>query len=145
MCIRDSSSEKLGRDYSVMELADFTHAELLPIYQRRGYLRATFSHPQTEPASSPENAVTVRLDVEEGRCYSLQEIRWEGNTALDSAKLQTLVHLKAGEPANLVQLKSDMNSVHALSLIHISSRRTVTAFSGEEAGSVCGWEKVARR
>jgi outer membrane protein assembly factor BamA len=111
--LQQRSSEKLGRDYSVMELADFTHAELLPIYQRRGYLRATFSHPQTEPASSPENAVTVRLDVEEGRCYSLQEIRWEGNTALDSAKLQTLVHLKAGEPANLVQLKSDMNSVHA--------------------------------
>ncbi len=111
--LQQRSSEKLGRDYSVMELTDFAHAELLPIYQRRGYLRATFSSPEADQVSSPAYAVTVHLSVEEGRCYSLQEIRWDGNTALDATKLQALVHLKAAEPANLVQLKIDMNSVHA--------------------------------
>ncbi len=109
--LQQRSGEKLGRDYSVMELTDFTHRELLTIYQRRGYVQAKFSAPQAQPVAPGENAVIVRLAVAEGSCYSLREVHWEGNTAMDAAQLQASLHLKPGEPANLIQLKFDLQVV----------------------------------
>lgn len=109
--LQQRSSEKLGRDYSAMGLADFAQAYLLPIYQRRGYLRAKFTTPKADPVSPGDNAVTVRLAVEEGGCFTLKEIRWVGNTALDAKQLEAKAHLKAGEPVNLVQMKVDLQAV----------------------------------
>ena len=121
-----AAAKKLqGDEFLKSKVSLFADYDLLPIYLERGYLKARFAPPQakiapgaashTAESDSPEQVeVEVTLPVEAGRQYNLSEIAWSGNSALPKDKLTPLIHLAAGQPANAVQLKSDVESVQKL-------------------------------
>ena len=112
-----STAKKLeGGEYSRSKVGLYADYDLLPIYLERGYLKASFAPPQAKLVhENPEEVtVSVTLPVQAGRQYQVSEISWSGNTALPKAKLSPLIHLTAGQPANAVQLKVDLDVVKKL-------------------------------
>ncbi len=89
--------------------------DFLPVYLSRGYLKAGFSDAQAKVVEDgPRTVVDVTCPVVPGIQYKVRQVHWAGNTAFPSDKLQGLLHLKLGEPANAVQLQSDLEAVQKL-------------------------------
>jgi outer membrane protein assembly factor BamA len=124
-----TAGEKLiGREYSREFMNSFVERVLLPIYHERGYLKAACGPPQPQvvkPAPAESNAdsrsegaqttvVKVTFPITPGIRYKLSEIAWSGNKEFSADELRPLLHAKAGESANTVQLADDLRSVQAL-------------------------------
>jgi len=104
-----------GQDYSRTKMRVQEEKNLLPVYLSRGYLKAQFSDSQAKVAEDgAETKVDVTFPVLPGVQYKLVNIEWEGNSVFPVEKLQTLIHLKAGEPANAVQLTDDLEEIRKL-------------------------------
>jgi outer membrane protein assembly factor BamA len=104
-----------GQDYTRTKMRVQEEKNLLPVYLSRGYLKAQFSDSQAKVAEDgTETKVDVTFPVLPGVQYKLVNIEWEGNSVFPVEKLQTLIHLKAGEPANAVQLTEDLEEIRKL-------------------------------
>jgi outer membrane protein insertion porin family len=104
-----------GQDYLRTKMRVQERLNLLPVYLARGYLKAKFSDAQAKVAEDgAETKVDVRFPVEPGVQYKLVKAEWGGNAVLPADQLQSLIHLKAGEPANAVQLNDDLEQVRKL-------------------------------
>lgn len=104
-----------GEDYLRTRLEAQERLDLLPVYQSRGYLRARFSNSQATVAQDgPQTLVDVSLPVTPGIQYKLADLQVAGNRAFAADKLRDLIQLKVGEPANSVELASDLEQVHKL-------------------------------
>jgi len=103
----------IGTDYTSHYVLGFTRQSLLPIYQRRGYLRARVGDPRVK-AHSDDNCpdgVKVTLSVQEGSSYSLGHVEWAGNKALASGPLGSLMTLEEADVADLSKLQDDLERV----------------------------------
>jgi outer membrane protein insertion porin family len=122
-----AAAKKLeGNEYLKSKVSLFADHNLLPVYLQYGYLKARFGEPQaklvaraagdhqTENDSSERVEVDVTLPVDAGRQYKVSEVRWTGNKAIPTEKLTPLLQLASGQPANAVQLKSDLESLQKL-------------------------------
>jgi outer membrane protein assembly factor BamA len=117
----ESAAERLpDREYARSRMNVFVEHQLLPIYHTRGYLKASFGPPQptvVKPeageASDDRNQtfVDVRLAVSPGQQYKLTKVEWSGNREFSTDKLQAMIHLQPGQPANTVRLADDLASV----------------------------------
>jgi outer membrane protein assembly factor BamA len=95
-----------GQDYLRTRMDYFAKLDLLPVYHARGYLRASFTEAQPKiAAEGAQTLVDVSFPVSPGKQYQLRAVEWAGNSALPTEKLQSLLKLKAGEPADAVELK----------------------------------------
>jgi len=105
-----------GQEYLRSVLQVQAEKNLLPIYLERGYLKAAFADAQAKIAqeSPQETVVDVDVPVDPGRQYKLTQIEWSGNTVFAPEKLQPLIHLRAGQHANAVQLGNDLGAVQKL-------------------------------
>jgi len=104
-----------GQEYLRTNMLTQEKSSLLPVYLRRGYLKASLSSAQVKVVQDgPRSVVDVSFPVDSGRQYKLGGIQWQGNTVLAAEKLQELVHLKPGEAANAVQLNDDLDAVKKL-------------------------------
>ena len=104
-----------GQPYLLTKVRQQGQSSFLPVYLARGYLKASLSEPQTEVVEDgPPTRVDVRLGVIPGRQYRLSNIHWTGNLAVPVEKLQELIHLKPGEPADAVELREDAERVRKL-------------------------------
>lgn len=105
------------QDYSRSMLRAQEQYNFLPVYLSRGYLKAEFADSQAKVLQQ-SNPGLVLVDaifpVTPNRQYKLAEIQWEGNTVFASDKLQPLIQLHSGEPANAVQLDKDVQAVKKL-------------------------------
>jgi outer membrane protein assembly factor BamA len=111
-------------EYSRDRMNLFAEHQLLPVYQARGYLKASFSQPQPkvvrqgggDPGDDSRNltVVDVTLGVDPGPQYKLLRIEWSGNREFPTEKLQGFIHAQAGAPANAVQLAADLEEVRNL-------------------------------
>jgi outer membrane protein insertion porin family len=105
----------LGTEYSRTNLQIQERSILLPVYQSRGYLKAQFSDPQARVAEDgAQTFVDVRFPVTRGEEYKLSNVEMDGNKVLSDEQLRALIHLKAGEPANAVQLADDIHQIQKL-------------------------------
>jgi outer membrane protein insertion porin family len=105
----------LGQEFLRSKLAPQEKFNFLPIYLARGYLKAAFSDPQVKVAQDgAKTLVDLSLPVDSGKQYKLASLQWQGNGAFPSEKLQELVHLRAGDPVNAVQLQDDLEAVQKL-------------------------------
>ena len=99
-----ASSQLMGQDYSASNVSVFGRAGLVPLYGRRGYLRAHFDKPQAKVAGSgangPSQDIAVTLPVQEGSEYYWQKADWSGNQQLPKGDLDQLLGMKAREVAN---------------------------------------------
>lgn len=112
-----ASAKKLqGQDYLRSILRIQADKNFLPVYLERGYLKAAFADVLAKVAQEgpPETTVDVTFPVDPGRQYNLREIQWSGNTVFPAEKLQPLIQVQAGQPANAVQLGKDFEAVNKL-------------------------------
>ena len=130
------------REYSRSRLDAFVERQLLPVYYARGYLKASFGSPQPRVVK-PDNDdardddtrnrtfVDVTLAVTPGQQYKLTRLDWSGNREVSTDKLQAMIHIQPGQPANTVRLAEDLAEVQKLygSRGHINaSIKTEAAF-----------------
>ncbi|MGO9404558.1 MAG: POTRA domain-containing protein [Terriglobales bacterium] len=113
-----------GAEYVRSSLAAVAKLDLLPVFQQRGYLKATFGqsdarvliHPA--PAEDAQLAadvqVTAILPVMPGKIYSTSSVEWKGNSAIKTSELAPLIHLPPGQPADAVRLLRDIENVGKL-------------------------------
>jgi len=104
-----------GKDYVRSAMRPQEQFNFLPVYLSRGYLKANFVDAQAKVAGDgPQTTVDVSFPVRPGIQYRLTGIEWSGNAVFPSDQLQKLVQLKVGEPANAVQLATDIEAVQKL-------------------------------
>jgi outer membrane protein assembly factor BamA len=101
-------------DYSRAYIGGFVETNLLPLYQERGYLRASFSPPKVKPEAAPpdcERGVAVTMYVDEGSIYVWDKAVWEGSQALAPQELDAALGMKSREVANVAKLAKGLNAV----------------------------------
>jgi outer membrane protein insertion porin family len=108
-----------GAPYERSSLAIVARLDFLPVYLKRGYLKAEFASAEAKviPKSVQEDSladveVIAILPVTPGKVYSTADVTWQGNAAVKTDELQGLIHMPLGEPANAVRLESDLENVH---------------------------------
>jgi outer membrane protein insertion porin family len=113
--------ELLGRQYSRSLLLIQADKNLMPVFLAHGFLKAAIAEAQAavvDESAGDENQhrtdVAVTFQVEPGRQYKLQNVEWSGNKAFTVEQLQPLIHLQAGQPANAIKLKADLDGVAKL-------------------------------
>jgi len=129
-----TAAEKLtDREYSRDYMTNFIEHALLPIYHERGYLKVSCAPPRPKviklPAlesidrKQPPTFVDVAFAVTPGIQYKLTAWDWSGNKEIPTDTLQALLHAKALQTANTIQLEDDLRTVQEL----YGSRGYVTA------------------
>lgn len=104
-----------GQEYLRTKMRPQEKLNFLPVFLSRGYLKANFSDAQAKVAEDgPRTLVDVSFPVSPGKQYTLTGIQWQGNAIFPAERLQELIHLKSGEPANAVQLNDDLQAVQKL-------------------------------
>lgn len=107
----------VNQDYSRSMLRAQEQYNFLPVYLSRGFLKAEFADSQAKVLQQPNPGLIVvdaMFPVTPNRQYKLAEIQWAGNTVFASGKLQSLIQLRPGEPANAIQLGKDVQEVTKL-------------------------------
>ena len=111
------AAKKLGdQEYLRSSLRVQEDKNFLPVYLARGYLKASFGDAQAKvvEGGGQEAIVDVSFPVEPGRQYTVSEVHWAGNSLIPAEKLQSLLHLRPGQPANAVQLGADLEAAKQL-------------------------------
>ncbi len=88
----------------------------LPIYLARGYLKASFSdaQPKVVQEDEDETVVDVAFVVSPGAQYKVSNLQIAGMRAVPIENLKQMIHLRPGEPANVVQLNRDVEAIKRL-------------------------------
>jgi outer membrane protein assembly factor BamA len=105
-----------GGEYTRTILSKYAKFDVQPIYLRQGFLKVAFGVSQARAVSDTpdETLVDVQLPVAEGSQYKLAKIDWTGNAVFPAAKLDPLLHVEIGKPANQLQLEEDIKEVTKL-------------------------------
>ena len=105
-----------GAAYMRSPLAQVASIEFLPVCLQRGYLKASFAESQARVVSQAEGEVEVDaiLSLTPGKVYATSAVEWKRNTVFPAGDLQNLISLPVGQPANAVQLASDLEKVARL-------------------------------
>ena len=108
----EASKKLLGEEYIRDRVVIYGKHEWLPIYLQRGHLRANFKDPQPRVERQVERTTEVELSVpvEPGVVYRVEGVEWSGNKVLAREKLDSIIHLPVGEPANAVRLSADLEA-----------------------------------
>jgi outer membrane protein assembly factor BamA len=121
----EAAAEKLSdREYSRDYMANFVEHSVLPLYQERGYLKASCAQPQpkvVKPAAAesadnkqPPTYVDITFPVTPGIQYKVTQWDWSDNKEIPKDQLDPFLRAKAGQPANTVQLANDLRAVQTL-------------------------------
>jgi outer membrane protein assembly factor BamA len=113
----ESAARKLqGADFSRSILRTQEDKNFLPIYLRQGFLKAAFGDAQAKvvEGSPRETAVDVTFPVDPGRQYKLAAIEIAGYKSFSAESLRALMRTQLGEPANAVQLDTDIEAMKKL-------------------------------
>ena len=104
-----------GQEYLRSAMQPHEQLDLLPVYLARGYLKAQFGEPQAKIVSDgPKTVVDVSFQVQPGAQYRTSNVQWTGTSAVPADRLQSMIHLPLGEPANAIQLQNDLDAVKKL-------------------------------
>lgn len=146
--LQAAAEKLLDREYSRAYMNSFVEQTVLPVYREHGYLKASCAPAQPEvvkPASSesigngqPPTFVDVTFRVTPGVQYKLTRWEWSGNKAISAEELQPLLHAKAGQTVNTLQLTDDLHAVQQLygSRGYILATVKVDAEFDDAAGTV---------
>lgn len=113
--LQAAGKELAGQDYLRTNLRAHERLDFLPVYLARGHLKAQFAEAQAKVAEDGSTTlVDVSFPVTPGIQYKLTDVQFANNVVFPAEKLRDIVHLKAGEPANAVQLAEDLKQIHKL-------------------------------
>jgi outer membrane protein assembly factor BamA len=113
----ESAAKKLqGADFLRSILRVQEDKNFLPIYLERGYLQAKLGDAEAKVVENgpKEILVDVTFPVDSGRQYKLTEIELRGYKTFSADALRALIHAQAGQPANAVQLDTDIEAMKKL-------------------------------
>jgi len=105
-----------GADFSRSILRVQEDKDFLPIYLARGYLKAALGDAEAKviQEGAHETSVDVTFAVDPGRQYKLDGVNIAGTKSLDAEALMALTHAQFDQPANAVQLDSDIVAMKKL-------------------------------
>jgi outer membrane protein insertion porin family len=104
----------VGKEYSRGYSLGFANESLLPLYRKRGLLKATFTGAQGKPGTGSQcNGVAVSVPVDEGAVYHLGAIEWAGNAVLESPELTHAFDMKPGDVADGLKIADGFGAVQA--------------------------------
>ena len=116
--LRAAAKEIQGQEYLRSLLEVQASKVFLPIFLQRGFLKAAFADTQAKIVQTdPENQdilVDVTFPVVPGLQYKFTGVRWSGNKIFPAEELQPLIQLRTGQPANAIQLDTDLETVRNL-------------------------------
>jgi len=133
--------------YSRSRLNLLVQRQLIPVYYARGYLKASFGEPQPKSVKDAEavedgpriqTVVDVTFAVTPGPQYKLKSIDWSGNHEFPTDRLQKMLHVEPGQPANTIRLGENLKDVQTLygSRGFLKAAVAVEVGFDEAAGSV---------
>jgi len=137
--LQSAAAPLAQQEYSRSKMRVQEEHNFLPVYLARGYLKAKFADSEAKVTEDgPQTLVDISFPVVPGSQYKVVKAQWSGNMFLPSEQLQPLIHLKPGEPANAVQLASDLEEVQKLygTKGYILARVDARPEMGDAAGSV---------
>jgi outer membrane protein assembly factor BamA len=102
-----------GVEYVLPTLRTMADKTFLPVYRERSYLKAAIGDPQAHVVSTEDEhvLVDVTFPVHPGEQYKVSGLEIAGCKALPADTLRSLIHVKAGETANTIQLEKDLQAV----------------------------------
>lgn len=108
------SKPLMSGDYSRGFLNEFIYGNLVPVYRERGHLRARFQPPRARLAqgSDCKDGLDVVIEVEEGPAYTLDKAEWNGNEALSTNELESMLSMKSGDVANGLKVDNALKTIH---------------------------------
>lgn len=115
--VLETAAKKLqGADFSRSILRTQEDKNFLPLYLQRGYPKAAFGDAQAKVVqdSPQETVVDVTFPVDPGRQYKLTAVDLAGNKAFPTDNLRPLIHAQLNQPANAVELDTDIESMKKL-------------------------------
>ena len=105
-----------GAEYVLPTLRTMADKNFLPVFRERSYLKAAIGDPQAHVVSTEDEhvLVDVTFPVHPGEQYKVSGLEIAGCKALPADTLRSLIHVKAGETANTIQLEKDLEAVKQL-------------------------------
>ncbi len=113
----EAAAKKLqGAEFLRSILRAHEDKNLLPIYLERGYLKAAFGDAQAKVVqdSPQETIVDVTFPVDPGGQYKLVALEIAGYKYLPAETLRALMRTQLEQPANAVQLDTDIDAMKKL-------------------------------
>jgi len=113
----EAASRRLqGAEYSRSAFRAQADKSFLPACQEQGYLTAKFGEPEAKVVQNDPNdtLVDISVPVVVGKQYQLTSIEFSGDKAFPEETLRNLLHLQVGHPANVKQLREDLEAIKQL-------------------------------
>ncbi len=109
-----------GSEYSLSRAREFAGKRLLPVYWRRGYVRASLAGIVPAVVKTSPETTTADLEIAfyEGLQYRLQGIQFSGNTAFPNERMREMIRAQPGQPLDLEQFNADIQKLGALYASH---------------------------
>jgi outer membrane protein insertion porin family len=105
----------VGKEYSRAYTLGVARESLMPLYRKRGMLKAVFPAAQGRPLPAseqcPNGGVAVTVAVEEGFIYHLSTIDWAGNSVLEAPELNHAFDMHTGDLADGPKLDAAFDAV----------------------------------
>ena len=116
LLVATARDHQQGVEYVLPTLRALADKNFLPVYFARSYLKAEIGDPQAQVVSTEEEhvLVDVTFPVHPGKRYTVSGLEIIGCKALPEDTLRSLIHVKAGETANAIQLEKDLEAVKQL-------------------------------
>jgi outer membrane protein assembly factor BamA len=117
----EAAGRKLqGAEYTRSAFLIQEDKSLLPIYLEQGFLKAKFGDFQARVIQNDPNQVQVDITVPvvPGDQYKLSSLDFLGYKAFPADTLRSLVHLQTGQPANVGELRQDLEGIKELYETH---------------------------
>jgi outer membrane protein insertion porin family len=104
------------REYLRSAMQPVIDKDLLPTLFAHGYLKASFgsAQPKVVEENADNTLVDLILPVDGGHQYKFADAKWSGNKTFSAEKLDPLLTLKKGQPADGRQLEEDLDAVRHL-------------------------------
>jgi len=131
--LEKGAHQLIDAEYFRSKLAAVAQFDLLPLLQRRGYLKAAFGpsdakvvggpgatpaelkgSEQAESAAINDIEVDAILPVTPGKIYSVSGVSWKGNSAITSDEVSHIFHLVTDRPADAVRVTTDAENLTRL-------------------------------
>jgi outer membrane protein assembly factor BamA len=105
-----------GAEYVLPTLRALADEHFLPAYRERGYLKAAIGDPQPHVVSTEgqQVLVDVTFPVHPGELYKVSGLEISGCKALPESSVRSVIHLKAGQKTNPIQLEKDVEAMKQL-------------------------------
>ncbi|HEX4484658.1 MAG TPA: POTRA domain-containing protein [Terriglobales bacterium] len=114
--LQQKARELSHQEYLRSAMQPVIDKDLLPALFAHGYLKASLgqAHPKVVEDDADSTLVDLIFDIDAGHQYKFADAKWSGNKSFPAEKLDPLLTLQKGQPADGEQLEQDLEAVKHL-------------------------------